>query len=522
MKTPIRTVAVLLALASLAAAAAGSGGAAGDTTFTYATVSQVMVGWDPSTAYSNEIVAMSNMYETLTRYNAQTHKAEPLLARSFSASNHGKTWTFQLRKGITFHTGRPLNAAAAKAAIMRTLTLNQGAAYVWGAVKSISTPGPYTLVFHLKYPAPFDLNASADYAAYIFDAKAAPAKKLASWFAAGHDAGTGPYTVDQWSKGQEVELRLKAYTGYWRGWKGSHYTNLVFRVVPSATTTAQLVRSKQVTFAERMTPQLWASFKNTSGISTKATPSWQNLLAMLNTKSGALANVAVRRAVEYAIDRKGILAALKGAAEPQVGIVPTGLWGSLSSLPGGYTYDPAKAKQLLAQAGAGKVKLVLTYTQGDADEQLVSTLMKSNLAQVGIQLDVQPLAWPVQWSKAKSSKLSTRQDILLFYWWPDYADPYSWFVNLFKTEKEPYFNLAYYSNAALDKQIDAAEPLAATNRPKAVDLYKKMQTTLMHDAAVVPLYVQVYQRAYMSSLKGFADNPAYPNVVFVYDTKASA
>jgi peptide/nickel transport system substrate-binding protein len=522
LKRPVRSIPVLLAVAALAAAAASSGGAAADSTFTYATVSQVMVGWDPSTAYSNEIVAMSNMYETLTRYDSRTHKAVPLLARSYASSNHGKTWTFQLRKGITFHTGRPLNAASAKAALMRTITLNQGASYIWGAVKSISTPGPYTLVFHLKYPTPLDLNASADYAAYIFDAKAAPAKKLAAWFAAGHDAGTGPYTVDQWSKGQEVELRLKAYPGYWRGWKGRHYTNVVFRVVPSATTTAQLVRSKQVTFAERMTPQLWASFKNTSGIATRATPSWQNLLAMLNTKSGALGNVTVRRAVEYAIDKRGILAALKGAAEPQVGVIPTGLWGSLNSLAASYPYNPDKAKQLLKDAGVGSVKLVLTYTQGDADEELVSTLMKSNLAQVGIQLDVQPLAWPVQWAKAKSSNLSTRQDILLFYWWPDYADPYSWFVNLFKTEKEPYFNLAYYSNPGLDKQIDQAEPLAATNRPGAVSLYRRMQTTLMRDAAVVPLYVQVYQRAYLSSLQGFVDNPAYPNVIFVYDTRSAA
>jgi peptide/nickel transport system substrate-binding protein len=382
-----RSLAVLAALAAVAAAVAASAvGAGQDRTFTDVSVSQIMVGWDPATAYSNEIVAMSNMYETLTRYNAATKKAEPLLAQSFRSSNGGKTWTFQLRRGITFHTGRPLTAAAAKAAIMRTIDLKQGASYIWDAVKSIATPSKYTLVFHLKYPAPLDLNASADYAAYIYDVKAAPAKKLAGWFASGHDAGTGPYTVDQWAKGQEVELRLKSYPQYWRGWKGAHYDRVVFRVVPSATTSAQLLRSGEVTWVERLNPQLWQTFQNGNGTKTTSTPSWQNLLGLLNTKSGPLANVNVRRAVLDAVDTKGMLAALKGAAFPQIGVIPKGMWGSVDRLPTQYSYNPAKAKQLLKQAGYGggkKVNLLLTYVQGDSDEQLVSTLLKSNLAAVG-------------------------------------------------------------------------------------------------------------------------------------------
>src|SRR5256886_10615305 len=103
-------------------------------TFAYVTVSQVMVGWDPATSYSNEIVAMSNMYETLTRYDARTKKATPLLAQSFHSNTAGTVWTFTLRKGVTFHTGRPLTAQAAKAAIDRTRKLHQGAAYIWDAV----------------------------------------------------------------------------------------------------------------------------------------------------------------------------------------------------------------------------------------------------------------------------------------------------------------------------------------------------------------------------------------------------
>ena len=65
-----------------------------------------------------------------------------------------------------------MTAQAAKAAIQRTIKLDGGASYVWGAVKTIDTPDQYTLVFHLSYPSPLALQASADYSAYIYDTQA--------------------------------------------------------------------------------------------------------------------------------------------------------------------------------------------------------------------------------------------------------------------------------------------------------------------------------------------------------------
>src|SRR5258708_9173608 len=119
------------------------------TVFTYDTYTQVMVdGWDPATEYSNGIIAMSNMYETLTRYNPLMHTVDPLLATSWSHSSDGLTWTFQLRHGVHFHTGRLMTAQAAKAAILRTKQGNGGAAYIWGAVQSIDPPSHDSLGFH--------------------------------------------------------------------------------------------------------------------------------------------------------------------------------------------------------------------------------------------------------------------------------------------------------------------------------------------------------------------------------------
>ncbi|MGN6380556.1 MAG: ABC transporter substrate-binding protein [Gaiellales bacterium] len=500
-------------------ATSGANGGQSNATFTYGAFTPVMVGWDPSTDYSNEIIAMNNMYETLTRYNSQTGKVGPLLATHWTSSNGGKLWTFFIRSGVKFHTGRVMTAADVKASIDRTMKINQGAAYIWGAVKSITTPDSHTVQFHLKYPAPLDLISSAGYAAFIFDTKAAPAAGLAKWFAQGHDAGTGPYTVQQWAKGQEIELRLKSFPGYWGGWSGNHYKNVVFRVVGTPSTSAALLRSGQLSWVEQMTPQLWDSMKGVSGIGTSTASSYQNLFGMLNTSYGPLKDKRVRQALAYATDYTGIVAALKGSFTPSFGIIPKGLWGYDPTLPIYHT-NVSKARQLLAQAGYGPGKksmnLVLTYTQGDQLESTVATLMKSEYAPLNINLKVESLAWPTQWAKGKSTTPSQRQDILLFYWWPDYADPYSWFINLFKSANPPYFNLAYYDNPAVDSEIDKVEPLSATNRPGAIALYQKIEKQLLADSPALFLGTQVYQRAYQTSVHGLVDNPAYPSVVFVY------
>src|SRR4051812_28533983 len=155
----MRTLAVAVAMSLAAAACTGSttppsasgDGAPVDTNFTMATTSEVMVSWDPADSYSNEVIAMQNMYETLTRYDSQTQEVVPMLASSWESNNDGTEWTFTIRDDVTFHSGRSMTSEDVKASIERTMEIGGGAAYVWGAVKSIDTPDPTTVTFALKY-----------------------------------------------------------------------------------------------------------------------------------------------------------------------------------------------------------------------------------------------------------------------------------------------------------------------------------------------------------------------------------
>lgn len=520
-----KILAVAAAMTSLSLVAACSGGevrggggsgASADSTFVYSYNVNVVTEWDPALSYSNEIIAMENLYESLTFYNSATQEVEPRLATQWTSSKDGLTWSFTLREGVTFHSGRALDSTAAKEAIERTMKLGGGPAYIWDAVDSIDAPSAQSLVLNLDYAAPLDLVASSAYAAYIYDVNAAGSGDLAAWLNEGHDAGTGPYTVDTWEPGAEDELRLKAYDDYWGGWDDTQYQAVEFRVTPEITTAWQLLQAGDVDYVARLSPQLFEQAGDTDDIQTSEQPSFQNLLALFNTAEGPLADVRVRKALRLLIDVPGLISALDGGAVGADGLVPAGLLGAGS----GYVEDPDvdQARSLLAEAGYDDrtpLKLRLTYAQGDDDQQVFVTLLGSAIAEVGGQLDASPMQWNAQWKQAKTGD---RQDIFVMYWYPDYADAYSWFANLFRSTEEPYFNLTYLNDAKVDQQIDDLPMLTATDPDQAAQTYAELQDELVTEqATVAPLYVQNYQRAYAKSVRDYVDNPAYPNVVFVHD-----
>ncbi|MFC4122719.1 ABC transporter substrate-binding protein [Nonomuraea zeae] len=487
---------------------------ANDSTFVYVPNLDVVTDWDPATSYSNEIVALSNIYEGLTRYDSESQKAEPRLATEWTSADDGKEWTFKLRQGVKFHSGATLDAQAAKKAIERTIEKKGGAAYIWDSVQKIEAVDAATLKFTLKYAAPLDLIASSGYAAYIYDVDAVDpdGKKT---------AGTGPYTIDSWQKGKETELTLKAYEDYWGGWKPEQYKKVAFRVTPEITTAWQLLQKGEVNFVQRLNPQLFAQAGTTEGVRTAQSPSFQNLLVLFNTASGPARDIKVRQALQLAIDYDGLAAALKGSGQKASGLVPQGLLGQISDM--APKQDLAKAQALLEEAGYGpdnpELKLSLTYAQGDDDQKLLVTLLSTALKGLNVTLQAKPMTWSAQWDLGKKQG----QDIFVMYWYPDYPDAYSWFVNVFKSADKPQFNLSYLKNAEIDAAIDKLPQLTATDQMQARQSFQDLQKKIITEQAAVAVpYVQVYQRALTDDVAGYVDNPAYPNVVFFYDlTRAS-
>jgi peptide/nickel transport system substrate-binding protein len=479
----------------------------------YAYSAEVMIGWDPSDAFSDEIVVMNNVYERLLNYDPFKDEFEPVLATSYEKSADGKIWTFYLRKGVKFHTGRGMDAEAVKFSIERTINRGKGAAFIWDSVESIEVVDKYTVRFYLKYPAALDLVAAAAYAAYIFDPEAADHE----WFIAGHEAGTGPYMFESYVG--ITRIVLKRFDDYWRGWEGPHFDKVVFITVPEPSTRRLMIESGEADFTNRLPVTEIEALQGNPDVEITRTPSYQNLVAQFNTEKPPLDNPLVRKALAYTIPYEDIVeGVLMGYGRQSRGVIPYGLWG-YSDRVTQYTLSLETAEALLAKAGYpdGGFKLLLTYVAGDAQERRVAELWKEQLAKLGIELEPRGMPWDPQWALARSPDPNARQDIFVMYWWPDYTHPHSFMLALFGTEEEISFNLDYYSNPLYDYLIDEAMKLSATDREEAINLYVEAQNVLMADMPGLAIYDMEYVRPKRASLKGYVDNPSYPHVVFWYD-----
>ncbi|WP_084965459.1 ABC transporter substrate-binding protein [Thermoactinospora rubra] len=482
--------------------------------FVYGRTLEVVTEWDPARAYSSEVVALHNIYETLTVWNPVARKVAPRLATSWHSSADGRTWTFTLRRGVRFHTGRLMDAAAVKQAIERTIASKSAPSYIWDAVETIRADNPSTVTFTLKYAAPLDRIASATYAAFVYDPAGVDQ-------AGRRDGGTGPYTIELWRKGAADELTLKAFPGYWGGWDRPHYTKVRFHVSASHREHWRRLLRGETTFVWRFGRSLQARAAATGGLRTTRRPSYATLMMLFNTASGPMADVRVRKAVQHAVDYEGVLRALHENVSPASGIIPEGLPGHQR----GRTprQDLQRAAELLARAGYGPqgrpLRLTLTYAAGDADQRLLAERLAATLSTLNVTLVARAMPWLKQWERGKRRG----QDIFVMYWWPDYADAYSYFASMFRSADPPSFNLTYLKDQGVDAVIDSLPRLSVTDPKAAERAYAQLTSTLLDVRAVAAVpWVVTYRRAYAAGVQGYHDNPAYPDVVFVYELRPSA
>lgn len=483
----------------------------------YAYTSTPVTDWDPAVEYSDGIITLNNVYETLVRYDTAAKKIVPVLATSWEASDDGKTWTFHLREGVKFHDGSVMDAEAVKFSIDRTMELGQGGAFIWDAVESVEAADADTVVITTKYSAPIDLIASSGYAAFVVSPKAATANPK-SWFTEGHEAGTGPYMLESYKMGQEVVLT--AFSDYWGGWKPEQFDKVLIKKVSETATKRQLVEQGECDVTMDLPAEDIKALDGNPNVQVYDSPSYNQLYFCFDTKAKPLDNKYIRQALSYAFPYENCVKyAAGGFAKQSRGAIPATLWGHGDQLLQ-YTFDPEKAKELLAKGGYpdGGFKLLLTYLSGDEVEKKCAELYKSELAKLGIELEIRGMPWESMWELGKSTNPDKRQDIFTTYWWPDYTDPFSYMYNLFHTEDEPYFNLSYWSSAKYDQLITKANEQTATDREAAETTYIEAQQILVEEApAVFALDTNAVFVA-NKTFKGFSANPAYPRVVFFYDT----
>ncbi len=479
-----------------------------------------VTNWDPSASFSTEALYLANLYEPLLWVNPPGAKEPytPALAEKWERSSDALTWTFRLRKGAKFHDGSELTSAAVTQSISRTITLDQGAAFIWGPVAKMETPDPQTVVFKLKYAAPMELIAGSTYGAWIYSPKAIEAaNKDPKYFEKGLEAGSGPYKLESYTPGKEVVLAK--FDDYWGGWKDViHYDKIVISITPEAVTQQQMLEGGQVDLALTLPLENIKRFKDNPNFYVSEEPSLINFVAYLNTKRPPLDNKLVRQAIAYALSYADIATVGgQGYATQARSVVPKGVW-PYSDDVFQYKQDLAKAKDLMKQAGLeGKTfKLALTYASENANEERFAPVIKDALKPIGFDVEIKPMLWTQQWKLGKDDPTKA-QDIFVLQYWPTYSDAGS--DNLFSmyhSEKKPFFNLGYYFNPEVDKLIDGAGEIMVTDPKKSQEMYVKAMNIMADESPVLPLYDAKAVHVVPKTLLGFKYNMNYPFSIFFY------
>jgi peptide/nickel transport system substrate-binding protein len=471
---------------------------------------------DPSRSASGEPRVLANVYETLTFLNppGSAEILSPKLATSWESNPEGTEWTFKIRQGVKFHDGTDLNAAAVKYSIDRTISLGQGSAYILDPIQEIVVNDDYTVSFKLKYAAPLDIILATPYAAWIMSPTTTEAHDEA-WFQE-HDAGSGPYVIDSRERGARV--LLKAFPGYWGGWRTGQFTSASIEIVDDTVVRQQMIESGDADITYGLQRESIPALKENPDVTVYVGPSYENMMSWFNVTKPPLDNKLVRQALSYAVPYDQIIqGVLLGGGTQSHGPVPAGIWGHSDDL-FQYNYDLDKARSLLAEAGYpdGGFDLVYTFVAGDFDEQQVGELWKAELAKLGINMELQGMTWDAQWQLAKSDPKAA-QDIYTMWWYPDIATPNAFLYLTFHCEDKPYFNVAYYCNPNFDKLIDDANTLSSTDRAKSTEMFIDAQKILVDDAPATFVFDNSDTHILRSDIKGYVDNPAYPHVFFFYE-----
>lgn len=335
---------------------------------------------DPALQYNTESYTVyRNIFDQLIMRNPATNKIEPWIATSWKTVNP-TTWVFDIRKGVKFSNGEPLTGQDVAYSINRILSpaLNSpqfaNFSYIASAVGTTNT-----VTITTKTPSPVLLT----YLTTLSIVPEAYVKKVGNAYFNLHPIGSGPYTLVSWVQGSSVTLAANPH--YWGG--TPPYAKVVFNAVPSDATRLANIESGQANIALQLTPGNAVQLKSNSNVKVIATPTERvaylalNVLGNTPTKS-----LDIRKAIAYAIDYPALIhSLLDGYAKPVKEVLTPASFGYTTSV-AGFTYNPAKAKRLLA--ASGDPHPVLTFPTSPSYPPSIIEAIQANLQAVGMTVNI--------------------------------------------------------------------------------------------------------------------------------------
>lgn len=468
-----------------------------------------------------------NVDDQLVGYaGGDINRLVPELATSWRSNADKSVWTFHLRHGVMFHTGRCcMTAEDVQYSIGRTVAAGLAASYLFGRFltkpfKQIKIIDPYTVEFDLGSPQIFLPAALASvYTGPILDSHALKAHVVKNdWghaWAQYHDLGTGPYTIKSWEHGQQVVLAR--FAPYWGGWSGPHFSTVVVRTVPESATRRELVERGQADFTFNLTPQDYDALKQNPQVRLSVDYGAQ-VEDFAMTEWGPLASAAARQAIDYAFNYDALVnGVMRGYGRRAYGPIPRVL---LGYDPGIFVYhtDLAKARALLAQAGVKPgTTLTLDYIPFTSFTRSAALILQAQLQQLGLTLKVRELdsaAFNAIYFGTEPP--SQRPNFINLAWYPDYNDPYDMCVPTLASYSSGAAgaNPGYYHNKTVDALLNA---MKNDGRERLIsDAHKLQDIVTRVDPSSLWLDEPAQVAVMRANLKGYVFNPIELGVFTFY------
>ncbi|MGQ9525695.1 MAG: peptide ABC transporter substrate-binding protein, partial [Armatimonadota bacterium] len=455
------------------------------------------------------IEVLMHIYDGLVQWN-EKNQIVPAIAKSWTLSSDGRTYTFRLRDDVRFHTGRRVTAHDFVFSINRALSpstastvagtyLNdiEGAADVLSGkartASGVRALNDHTLEIRVTRPRAYFLAKLTYPTAYVVDRECVTSGPR--WTE--RPVGTGPFRLARWEHNSLVVL--EANPDYYRG--KPKLQRIERPIVLRATTRHAMYENGELHMTDvtmgdydrdRRDPVLRLQMRVLDrpavfyfALNQRAYPPFRDR--------------RVRQAFAYALDKPALVRlALKGLNLPANGILPPGVPGHDPNFVG-LRYNPAKARALMAEAGypggKGLPELTLTFREQMADlRRLAEAAAEMYRQNLGVNVKLREMEWGVFLQERNRGTLP----FYLLRWMADYLDPQN-FLSLMLHTNAPE-NVIGYSNPEFDRLCDEADGLM--DQEKRLRLYRRAEEIAVSDAPWIPLFYQRDGELWKPSVKG--------------------
>lgn len=411
----------------------------------------------------------------------------PELAESWEYSPDKLSITFKLRKGVKFHDGSPFNSDAVLFHYRRLNDadfpyyhkLGAGRNFrPWQQVKDAQVVDEYTVRFNFKQFDPsFLFNQKYRWGGY--QSSPEMMKKYSVDEIADHPAGTGPYRIVEIVKGEKVVLeKNKEYR------QGEPYIDrIIFRPIPEALARVAALQAGEVDLIVVVPPDSVEPLQKEGRFDLYTTKDMARWLFHFNTRVPPYDDKRVRQAINYAINREALTKdILKGMARPMVSVLSDASPGFDPTGPR-YSYDPAKAKALLAEAGLANGFSTTWWIPTSGTGMLfpvpMTEFIARNLKEVGIDVKIVTQEWTSYFAKFRTG-LPPEYGAAAMSWASENGPPRD-LENIIPAFQPPKgLNVGYYDNRKAQELWDKAS--VTIDDAQRTQIYKELMALLVEDA----------------------------------------